>query len=109
MPLLTEVTAVSEHLGIKGIYPIVLSNRGNFIVHLAPYPIVARVVKLFDGDDPNFWREIWLKELKVTDRLKERGIPVVPYSSLLPPGPHKVADTWMTFWEYVELVRRFCL
>lgn len=95
---------VAENLGLKGISPIVLGDAGNIIVHLAPYPIVARVAKLFDGDDPNFWREIWLHELKVANHLLERGVPVVPCSKLVPPGPHRVADTWMTLWEYAESV-----
>lgn len=67
-----------------------------------PIQLVARVAKLFDGDDSNFWREIWLYEIKVSKHLIERRIPVVPCSSLVPPGPHQVGNTWMTLWEYVE-------
>lgn len=96
--------SAAEKLGLKNIKPIILGDAGNFIVHLTPYRIVARVAKLFDGDDSNLWREIWSYEVKVSQHLMERDIPVVACSNTAPPGPHKVGDTWMTLWEYVEPV-----
>lgn len=93
-----------ENLGLQNVTPIVLGDAGNLIVRLTPYPIVARVAKRFDDDDPDFWREKWAYEVKVSQHLTDRGVPVVQCSNLVPTGPHKVADTWMTLWEYLNPV-----
>ncbi|PSR21766.1 MAG: hypothetical protein C7B43_21105 [Sulfobacillus benefaciens] len=93
---------VADRLGFSNLKPVVLGNAGNLLVHLSPFPIVARVAKLFPGDDSLFWRDVWEFEIKVARHLMAYGIPVVPYSCLVPPGPYPVGDTWMTLWEYVE-------
>jgi hypothetical protein len=97
-----EVLAVGRRLGLTNTTPIVLSDAGNLTVHLAPYSIVARIVKLFPGDNPYYWREVWARELRVVHHLITRGVPVVPFTTIVPPGPHQVGDTWMTLWEYVS-------
>ncbi len=81
---------------------MVLRDAGNLIVHLSPFPIVARVARLSEGDDPNFWRTIWSDEIKVATHLMKQGIPVVPYLRVVPAGPYFVGGTWMTLWEYIE-------
>ena len=91
-------------MGLKEIEPIILQDEGNLVVHLAPYPVVARVAKTLDGYDSNFRQKIVSNEVKVANHLVKQGVPVVPCSNVVQPGPHKVADTWMTLWEYVEPV-----
>ena len=100
--LISEVTNVASRLGFSNVKPMVLRDAGNLIVHLCPFPIVARVATLSDGDDPNFWRTIWRDEIKVATHLMKQGIPVVPYLRIMPPGPYFVGGTWMTLWEYIE-------
>lgn len=98
--LLSDVLTAAEKLGLTNIAPTVLNDAGNLIVHLVPYPIVARVAKRLAGHDLAYWREI-----EVAKHLMARGVPVVSYTNLVPPGPHKVGDTWMTLWEYVTPVQ----
>ena len=50
---------------------MILRDAGNLIVHLSPFPIVARVANLSEGDDPNFWRTIWSYEIKVATHPRE--------------------------------------
>lgn len=92
---------VTKHLGLTDITPIILSDAGNFIVHLAPYSIVARIAKLIGENDSNFQLNKMSCELKVVKHLISRGIQVVPYSTIVSSGPHQVSDTWMTLWEYI--------
>lgn len=99
---MAEVLATVRDLGLADVQPVILNNAGNLTVHLVPYPLVARIAKLFQGDHPEYWRGVWLRELKVVDHLRLRGVPVVPYAATVPPGPHPVGDTWMTLWEYAE-------
>jgi len=87
---------------MRGIDPVVLSDSGNLTVHLSPHPVVARVAKLFPGDDAEFWRTVWRAELQVTRHLSTRGVPVVPPCVSVHPGPHPIAGTWMTLWEYMR-------
>lgn len=81
---------------------MVLSDSGNLTVHLGPHPVVARVAKLFPGDDAEFWRTVWTAELHVARHLSTRGVPVVPPCMSVNPGPHPVGGTWMTLWEYMR-------
>lgn len=99
-----DVLVVAANLGLAHVKPVVLGDAGNLIIHLSPFPIVARVAKLFPGDDSLFWRDVWDREIHVVRHLMELTIPVVPYTRILPPGPYPVSDTWMTLWEYTEQV-----
>ncbi len=102
--MISDVLVVTDSLGFSNVKPVVLGNAGNLLVYLSPFPIVARVAKLFADDDSMLWREIWDYEIKVARHLMESGIPVVSYSRVVPPGPYPVGATWMTLWEYAELV-----
>ena len=82
--------------------PVVLSDAGNLTLWLRPYPLVARVATLFAGDDANFWGAVWQRELRVADHLTRHGIPLVAPATVIPAGPHRVAGTWMTLWDYAE-------
>ena len=54
--LISEVTNVASRLGFSNVKPMVLRDAGNLIVHLSPFPIVARVagclkvtIRIFGG------------------------------------------------------------
>jgi hypothetical protein len=95
-----ELMAAAKALGLNGVTPAVINNNWNLTVRLAPYPIVARVANLSPGEDPELRRETLAREIKVVRHLSMRGVPVVPYTEIVPPGPHRVGGKWMTLWEY---------
>jgi hypothetical protein len=101
--IIKELLKTTDQLGLLNVSPEVLSDAGNLIVRLSPYPLVARIAKLFDGDSPTFWKNVLFQELKVAEHLIKHKVPVITFSTLLHPGPHKVGSTWMTLWEYVPL------
>lgn len=92
--------ALLAHWGFSAVDPVVLSHRGNLILWCRPYPLVARVATLFDGDDPAEVEGVWRREVAVAEHLRRLGIAVVEPAAMLPAGPHPVAGTWMTFWRY---------
>jgi phosphotransferase family enzyme len=70
------------------------------LVHLAPAPVVARVMTgtAVLHDDVERWLA---REVAVGVFLAERTGVAVPPSDLLPPGPHEHDGLWMTMWEFV--------
>jgi hypothetical protein len=96
-----QVVESLKLLGIPSSEPKVLADGGNLIVHLSPYPIVARVMTLFEEDDSLYWRDILAREIDVARHLDRAGVPVVKPVDDFDPGPHPVGNTWCTLWEYV--------
>jgi hypothetical protein len=96
-----QVVKTLKRIGIPSSEPKVLADGGNLIVHLFPYPIVARVMTLFEEDDSLFWRGILSRELDVARHLDRSGVPVAKPIHNFDPGPHPIGDTWCTLWEYI--------
>ena len=96
-----EVLSVAKQLGVDGISPVILGDAGNLIVHLDPHPIVARVAKLFAGDDADVWQGILAREVRVARHLARSGAPVVPPAAGAYAEPHRVGETWMTWWQFL--------
>lgn len=94
--LVSQVAASAESLGFVGITPIVLSNGANLLVHLAPYPVVARAAKLRKEEAA----ASLAREIRVACHLHANQVPVVRPVELHP-GPVRAGGTWMTCWEYV--------
>lgn len=95
------VAFASGH-GVKVETPTVLSDTSNLVVQLAPAPIVARIpnVTAAGRDRP----EVSLgRELAICSHLDRLGIPTTRPSAELPPGPHRLADRWVSFVEFTEL------
>lgn len=93
--------AVATAHGLRVDDPVVLASVYAVRVHLRPAPVVARVPTLTARVRRPI--EAWLeRELAVVSYLVARGAPVVPPSSVLPPGPHHHDGLAMTFWHYVE-------
>jgi hypothetical protein len=87
------VSVAAEH-GLGCDEPRVLGHLSNVLVHLAPYPVVARVATLMgelrNGDAG------WLRrEVSVIEHL--RGRDAVAPSTLVPPGPHLRDGLAMSF------------
>jgi hypothetical protein len=96
-----QVVKSLKRIGISPSEPKVLADGGNLIVHLFPYPIVARVMTLFEENDSLYWRDILAREIDVARHLDRAGVPVVKPVDDFDPGPHSVGNTWCTLWEYV--------
>ena len=92
--------AVAAEQGIASTAPAVLSARSNVLVHLRPWPVVARVMTgtVALHDDPRRWLT---REVEVLRFLRATGLAVTP-SELIDPGPVFRDGLWMTFTALVE-------
>jgi len=90
--------SVAAELGVEVREPVVLADRNNTIVRLAPAPIVAKV-------GTSHFRDARLesleRDLAVSLHLTARGAPVIPPASEV---PHRARGLTVTLWEYVEPV-----
>ena len=68
------------------------------LVHLRPFPVVARVTSGAAGVDPGDVE----RELAVARHAVRVGAPVVQPRDLLPPGPHRRDGHTLVFWRYLE-------
>ncbi len=100
--VMIDVEALLSPWGMRLEEPVVLSDAGNLTLWLRPYPLVARVATLFSGDDAEFWGEVWQRELRVAAHLIWHNIPIVAPATGVSAGPHRVAGTWMTLWDYAK-------
>jgi hypothetical protein len=95
---LAAVTRLADRLGLPSGEPVVLSHRGNLLVHLSPAPVVARVATL-----TGTWRldpMAWLgREVAVAGFVAERGGPVVPPAANA--GPYWQDGLAISLWQYV--------
>lgn len=99
--LVTQVLLVVKTFGLEEITPVILSNGGNLIIHLAPYPIVARLANVIAQEEANIVYKRLNRELKVAHYLQIKNVPVMLPTELIDAGPHNVNETWMTLWNYV--------
>jgi len=101
---LAAARAVAEQQGIPCERAEVAHAGSNVMVHLAPSPVVARVmtgtVALHDD------LERWLsREVAVLEFLAPTGLAIAP-SPLVEPGPYEADGLWMTLWARVEVEGR---
>ncbi|MCP3973201.1 MAG: aminoglycoside phosphotransferase family protein [bacterium] len=98
-PALRASSAVAERLGLAGAEPRLMHSGMNDIVHLAPHPIVARVMGaaslVRDGSRLG-------ESLDVAHYMNRVGVPVVPPTTVVDPGPHESDGVHMTLWDYVD-------
>jgi hypothetical protein len=95
------VAAARGH-GVEVREPIVLSDRSNLIVGLAPARVVARVATSTADVRPSGARDWLSRDVALATRLAAAGADVVRPASIPPPGPHMADGLAMTFWEVVE-------
>jgi Phosphotransferase enzyme family len=92
---------VAADLGIRVQQPVVLADRNNTLIRLAPAPIVAKV-------GTSHFRDARLesleRELAVGAHLAARGAPVIPPAREVSPGPHRRQGLTVTLWEYIQPV-----
>ncbi|HEY3261156.1 MAG TPA: phosphotransferase [Pseudonocardiaceae bacterium] len=93
---------VAREVGLRCTEPVVLSARGNAVVHLAPAPVVARVSTLtaWTRRDPAAWLR---REVAVAATAAANGGPVVPPTDLAHPGPYLAGGLSLTLWRHVTV------
>ncbi|QFY06673.1 phosphotransferase [Nonomuraea phyllanthi] len=96
-----SVARLAEEHGVGVRDPVVLRDSFSLRIHLRPAPVVARVptVTAFGRGRPE---DALRRELEVASYLHGQGVPVVPPSGLLPPGPHARDGILVSFWTHVE-------
>src|SRR5215472_395468 len=90
---------LAQRLGLPHHEPVILSNRGNLLMHLAPAPVVARVATLTARSrrDPVAWLA---REVAVAGYVASQGGPVVAPAE--DAGPHWQDGFAIGLWEYVS-------
>src|ERR671923_2179267 len=88
---------IAARHGLRGAEPRLLGDCNNTIVHLAPWPVVAKVA---DSGGRAAARIRLQRELDVALHLARAGAPVVPPSAELPVRIHSHGDHALTFWTY---------
>ena len=98
---MAAAVSVARGAGLRGLEPVVLRDAWHVLVHLRPFPIVARAstnLPFPDGMDP----QGVVRELAVARHAAAGGAPVVPPSDDLDPGPHERDGHGVVFWRFVE-------
>jgi Ser/Thr protein kinase RdoA (MazF antagonist) len=97
---LAAAVALVERLGLPAGEPVVLSNRGNLLVHFPAAALVARVATLtaWTRREPFQWLA---REVAVARYVAGRGGPVVPPAHGVDPGPHWQDGFAISLWEHV--------
>ncbi len=96
---------LANRLGLRCDDPVVLSSRGNLLLHLAPAPVVARIATLTASTrrDPFAWLA---REVAVASYVASRDGPVVPVTTVVDPGPYWQDGFAISLWEHVAVADR---
>jgi Ser/Thr protein kinase RdoA (MazF antagonist) len=102
---LAAAVALARRQDLPADNPVVLSSRGNLLVHLAPAPVVARVATLtaLSRRDPYAWLA---REVAVARYVSDRGGPVVSPTSAADAGPHRQNGFVISLWEHIPPLDR---
>lgn len=98
------IRAATETAIAHGITPDrcdILQNSSTLVLRLTE-TLVARVVQ--DTSGPRQGTEWFARENAIAHHLTERGAPVIPLHSDLPPGPHEHLGYPMNFWQFVTRI-----
>jgi len=90
--------AVAERLSMTSVTPVILKDSNHTSIHLAPFPVVARVVAPSVGRGA---RAALSAELSVAEHLARSGAPIVAPTVDVLPGPPLEANETMTLWQFV--------
>lgn len=93
------VMAVVDRFGLQQVNSILLKDSNHVSIHLAPYPIVARVRM---PSASQVIAGMLQREIRVAQYLIEAKAPVTSPSFDLPPGPHFHEDIGLTLWQFIE-------
>jgi hypothetical protein len=90
-------TEIAVTYRIKSDAPVLLKDSNNTVIHLAPFPVVAKVATstLRKQDASNLEHE-----LNVALHLANLGAPIVSPSAEIPPAIYWYKDLEVTFWKH---------
>ena len=98
--ILKEIKEFAETYNLIAVEPRILSDSANLIIHLYPYDVVVKVAVY--GRKTEEIKECIIREITVSNYLKNNRIPVIrPYESIHP-GPHECDNHWFSLWRYEE-------
>lgn len=103
-PVVEQLVAAVQVLGLPADDPVVLSVGANIVVHLRPSPVVARVATLtadMRGDASGYL----MRERDVTSALAQNGINVITVTDAVDPGPHLAGEHPFLLLEHTEIER----
>ena len=96
-----ETRALASELGVDG-EPVVVADKSNLVLRLAPHAIIARVAMATSLVRVGM---AWLRrEVEISRFLSERGCPVTRPSSRLSAGPFERGGLVISFWDEEEIV-----
>ena len=90
-------TEIAATYGIKSDVPILLKDSNNTVIHLAPFPVVAKVAtsRVRKQNVSNL-----AHELNIALHLADSGAPIVPPSAEIPPTVYQYQNLEVTFWQH---------
>src|SRR5438132_13480646 len=89
--------AVADRLGLRSVTPVVLRDSNHTSIHLAPFPVVARVA----ASSAERGVAASSAELSVVDYLARAGAPITAPTSDVPPGPYLEREWAIQLWQFV--------
>ncbi|MDQ6419665.1 phosphotransferase [Paenibacillus sp. LHD-117] len=95
-----SIHSLAKATGLSNLTPVLLHESGNLVIHLAPYPIVARLA-VFASEENEAARQLAIRELSTARHLHRQGVPVILPASLTDAGPYDIDGVWTTIWEYI--------
>ncbi|HVW89154.1 MAG TPA: hypothetical protein VHC01_06775, partial [Gaiellaceae bacterium] len=98
MSAVEAAVAVARAHGLESERPVVLRDAWHVLVHLPPWPLVARVTSGAPGVDPG---DV-VRELEVARHLRRAGAPTVELTDMIDAGPHVHGPHTLVFWHYVH-------
>ncbi len=96
--ILLQLKYFAKENGFVNIDPIILNKSANFVIHLNPYDIVARIA-LYDSNTSHT-KDVMKKEIEIANYLEEKGVAVVSPNNQVNVGPFDLGGHWMTLWKY---------
>jgi hypothetical protein len=90
---------VAARFGMERIDPVILKDSNNISIHLAPFPVVARVSPMVI--DANAAAKL-AREVAVAQHLARADAPIVLPSTDPPAGPHFYESHGLTLWQFVN-------
>jgi Ser/Thr protein kinase RdoA (MazF antagonist) len=96
-----DAVSVAAAYGVRCDDPLVLKETANVVVHLRPWPVVAKVAA--STRDLRVDVDVWLgRELAMAQHVAAAGLPTTLPSDLLPAQVHNGAEgNVISFWQHV--------
>ncbi|UJR84065.1 Hypothetical protein I5071_61360 [Sandaracinus amylolyticus] len=92
-----ETRALVRELGLEHVEPVVIADRSNLVLHLAPHPLVARVAMATSMVRVGMQ---WLRrEVELSRFLDARGASVTRPSTTIDAGPFERAGLVISVWD----------